>query len=118
MDHGRGYVEKDLAGVSLVAFDFAGEVAADEVESFALRSLGKGHLQLTDGNVFEEAEGGPGSSQAVDAVPDLPHQFDGEVVERQSADEVLVDTFAGHLLNGGVEETHRPGLDGLLRRLR
>lgn len=78
-------------------------------QAFLFRFVDKWRFDLTNRKVFEEAERSAGGSQAVDALPDLFDQGDGEIVEGQPADEVLIDAGTGQFLDRGVEQPERSG---------
>ena len=92
MHYSGGYIEEDLAGVYLMFLDLSIKVAANQMQSSFIINRSKRHLDMPNSDVFKEGKGSMGGSQAMDVVPNLPHQLDREVVEGQAADDVLVDT--------------------------
>ena len=104
MHDSRRHIEEDLAGVHLMLLDLPIKVTTNQMQSFLIILRSKRHFDMPNSDVFKEGKRRTGGSEAVDVVPDLSHQFDREVVEGQAADNVLVNTLAGQLLHGGMED--------------
>src|SRR5437870_1175320 len=90
-DRSGRHVDEDAFALDLVVADVAADYSADAVQPASLPAAGERRLQLADEDVLVIGQRPTRFEEAVVGAEDLADLRNGEVVQRQTGDDVVVD---------------------------